>query len=192
MDVAYIACGWCGMAMQINDLLVECDASYLGANPLNSLVDACLAFYVAKDEGGEWQDVVQTATWKLEPGTLHLDMRMDKDHMVYFDITERDDDNRVLHEWHEAVPFDVFRTDVVAEGLRVLNAFGLYGYRASWMGQADFPLAQLLRLTGKLHMHCENDSLRTSLSEELQCLSSCINALGVKDGDSVEDQGLPY
>lgn len=188
IHVQHIAHGWCGIAMQINDKSIECEAGYLGPHPLNSLIDMCLNLYVAKSEGKQHTDDVPTATWEEEPDTLNIDMHMDEADMVTFDIAKRDDNGRVLQEWHETVPFEMLRENVVAEGFRVLNTFGLYGYRASWMGQTEFPLAQLLRLTGKLHLHRDDDSCRTALAEELQCMASYTDTPHDKD----DDLGMPY
>lgn len=67
------------------------------------------------------------------------------------------------------------------EGFHVLNAFGIYGYYASWMGQAEFPLQQLLRLTGKLKVDWDGDCCSTNLSKEIECLSSYIKIPEIKE-----------
>lgn len=38
-DLAY---GWCSVVMYINDKMIVFNASYLGPNPLASLIDACV------------------------------------------------------------------------------------------------------------------------------------------------------
>ena len=181
IHVREMAYGWTNIKLLINGQIIISDASYTGSEPLCSLIDACLSFYMTdyKDENEE--DEEEYLTWEKEPGSLDLDLRLDKKRQIHFDIKEYDDDKTVLQEWHEIVPFELFRDAVVAEGFRVLNAFGIYGYSASWMGQAVFPLGKLLRLTGKLELEWNEDFCWTDLSKEVECLSSHIEKLEIKE-----------
>lgn len=63
----------------------------------------------------------------------------------------------------------------------MLNAFGIFGYYAAWSAHEDFPLAALLRLTGKIKLNWEGDNCFTDLSKELACLSSYIEKLQIKE-----------
>lgn len=62
LHIQHISFGWCDIEMQINNKQLYYRASYIGANPLSTLIEACLDF--KKEKGRyfiEWQD---------EPGTL--------------------------------------------------------------------------------------------------------------------------
>ena len=158
----------------INDQVLRYGVGYTGVNPLVSLVDACFCLVFG---GGEDTAAFE---WELEPNILCFDLRLDASGLLHFDIVEYDDwdraNKRVLNEWHEAVPFDMFRRAVVAEGFRVLHAFGLAGFRASWMGEAEFPLAPLLRLTGGVALvsPTDSDSYVSSIGDEIACLSAYV------------------
>ena len=146
IHVQEIAWGWCGIELYINDKIIKWMASYIGVNPLASLIETSLSFYAIKYNNENEEDEKERIVWSDEPNSLQLDLRLDKSRMVHFDIEEYDDDNILLEEWHEVVPFEDMREAVVSEGFRVLNAFGLCGYHASWTGKANFPLSRLLRL----------------------------------------------
>lgn len=197
--IQYITYGWTGIKLWINDKVIVCNAGDIGSEPLWSLVKTCLSFYATKYQEDNESEEEECITWEKEPGTLRLEMRLDRDRMVHFDIKEYEDDydedneedNVVSQEWHEIVPFEQFRKAVVDEGFRVLNAFGLYGYYASWMGQTEFPLPQLLRLTGKLDLNWNGDYCSTDLSKEIECLSSYIKDPEIKE-DTLYDECIIY
>lgn len=196
IHIQQIAYGWTDIKLLINDKVIICNASYLGPEPLWSLVNTCLSFYTTKYEENDEYEEEEYITWEKEPGALRLEMRLDRDRMVHFDIKEYEDnykdDKVVLQEWHEIVPFEKFRDAVVDEGFRVLNAFGLYGYYASWMGKAEFPLPQLLRLTGKLNLDWNGDCCSTDLSKEIECLSSYIKKPEIKEETLYDECTIYY
>lgn len=160
--VQNLAVGWCRVIMLINDKEIYFNASYLGPNPLETLIDACADLM---EEGGDYY-----IKWEKEPGTLKIDLNLDEKGQLHFDISNTDDDEEV----HETVSFDDFVSSVISEGFRVLNAFGLYGYRRSWQDHTDFPLTNLLRITGKCKELWQGDSCRTDISKEIECLQEYI------------------
>lgn len=106
--VREIAYGCTDIKLLINDQVITCNAGYIGPEPLYTLIKACLTFYLAdyKDESEE--DEEEYITWEKASGSLDLDLRLDKKRQIHFDIKEFDDDKKVLQEWHEAVPFELF------------------------------------------------------------------------------------
>lgn len=177
VHVQHISYGWCGLELVISDKLIKCNAGYTGPNPLASLIEICLDFLTSPKEGYEDNSYIEKAktTWQEEPGDITLELELSKSNRVLVNIKKRDDDKNVLEEWHEIVSFEDFKDAIVSEGFRVLNAFGLFGYYAAWMNRVDFPLAALLRLTGKLELNWNGDYCSTDLSKEIECLSSYIN-----------------
>ncbi len=163
----------------------------MGHNPLASLISICLAF---NETNGNKEDFEMEKGFNLdeEPGSMRFRLRLNKNRMVHFDIEEYDDDKNLLEEWHEVVPFEDMRKAVVSEGFRVLNAFGLYGYYSAWMDHTEFPLSQLLRLTGKLKFERDNDFCSSNLSEEIKCLSSYIEEFKIKEEAHYDECVLYY
>ena len=188
--VREIAYGCTDIKLLINDQVITCNAGYIGPEPLYTLIKACLIFYMTDYKDENEVDEEEYITWEKEPGSLDLDLRLDKKGQIHFDIKEFDDDKKVLQEWHETVPFEQFREAIVTEGFRVLNAFGIYGYFASWMGQAVFPVGQLLRLTGNLELSWHDDYCRTDLSKEIQLLSNYLENIEIKDETHYDECSL--
>ncbi len=174
IHIRYISEGWCGIELHLNDQIVGCEASYLGPNPLDTLVDACQSFYMSLYDEGEEFGKLERFVWKKEPGSLRFEVQQNRNGMLSFEIKEYGEGKVVLKEWHGMVPFKDFLEAIVSEGFRVLNAFGLYGYRAAWMGHTDFPLSQLLLLTGKMNIRWNGNCCCTDLSKEVECLSSYV------------------
>ncbi|MBR0023016.1 MAG: hypothetical protein IJP59_00230 [Muribaculaceae bacterium] len=165
--VQSLSFGWCQVIMLINDKEIYFNASYLGPNPLETLIDACADLM---EEGGDYY-----ISWEKEPGTLKIDLYLDEKGQLHFDISNTDNDEEV----HETIPFDDFVSVIVSEGFRVLNAFGLYGFRQSWQNNTDFPLTNLLRITGKCKEKWQGESCCTDISKEIECLQKFISKLKI-------------
>ena len=194
IHVQHISYGWCGLELVIGDKLIKCNAGYSGPNPLASLIEICLDFLTSQKEGYENKGYIEETrtTWQEEPGDIILDLKLSKNNKVLMDIIKRDDDENVLEEWHEIVSFEDFKVAIVSEGFRVLNAFGLLGYYAAWANHADFPLAALLRLTGRLKLDWNGDYCSTDLSKEIECLSSYIENIQIKEETHFDECKIYY
>ena len=165
--VQNLAYGWCRVVMYINDKEIHYNASYLGTNPIASLIEACLDLFIEK---GKYY-----ITWQAEPGILDITLDLKENNQLIIDIIDKDDDgNTFSREWHEIIPFETFVSAIVSEGFRVLNAFGLYGYRCSWSDSTDFPLTALLRITNGVKCVLHGDSYNSDLSTEIKCLQEHI------------------
>ncbi len=180
--VQNLSYGWCRVLMLINDKDVYFNAEYLGPNPLASLITACLEL---KGDGCD-----STVTWLYHDIELKIDMERDDNNMLQLDIKEEErpyslKDKKfevtVLNVWHEVVPFECFESAIISEGFRVLNAFGLWGYRQSWMSNEEFPLAGLLCLTGKINNLWKNDSCTTSIVEEINLLQQYVSKIDMAE-----------
>ena len=163
--------GWCNVRMLINDKLIAFDAEYMGQNPLASLIDACAGLM---ENEGEFYCV----RWQYHDVIMRLNMDVDENSMLHLYIVkehvieyrEKNYKSEELEKWDETIPFSTFVEVVRAEGFRVLNAFGLWGYRRSWMNHEDFPLTNLLRITFEPDEVWNGDSCCTLFSKELECL----------------------
>lgn len=176
--------GWCRILMQINDKEISFNASYIGPNPLASLVETCLDIVIDAEEN--YYDT-HHITWETEPGLLKMQLQLDKTNKLHIDLNITDD-----RELHETIHFNDFVTSVVSEGFRVLNAFGLYGYRCSWSDQTDFPLSSLLRLTGKTKGKQFGDSYNSNFTDEIESLQDYIAKLGITEEKRMDECTIYY
>lgn len=181
--------GWCRVLMLINDKEVSCNAGYIGPNPLETLIDACKEFLIDNEDKDHY------ITWHQEPGLLDFELHLDEMNKLHLDIIDKDEDDETIYEeWHEVVDFHDFVSSVISEGFRVLNAFGLYGYRCSWAGHSDFPLANLLRITGKIKgvQYDGCDSYKSNFSREMECIQEYISNLKITEETAMEKCVIYY
>ncbi len=161
--VKNLSFGWCYVVMLINDKRVSYNAEYMGPNPLASFIEACAELM---EYPGNYY-----IKWRYHDMILKIDMNLDEDEMLHLDIFDQNEGGDTINEeWHETIPFEDFVTAIISEGFRVLNAFGLYGYQQSWQNHEDFPLTNLLRITGKCKEIWKGDSCCTDISKEIECL----------------------
>ncbi len=194
IHVRNISWGWCRLVLYINDKEIEFNAGYTGNHPLTSLINACWILVDALDRADEIIEG-EYISCQLEPGVMNIELTLDQDKNLHLDIKELEDEEKeVRREWHESIPFDHFVTAIISESFRVLNAFGLYGYRSSWMNQGggEFPLASLLRIIGKTRGVLINDSYNSSFSEEIQSLQENISRLGVTEETKMKECVVYY
>lgn len=153
--VKSLICGSCDVLMRINDKTIRFNASYLGPNPLADFIDACAE--LPKDDSPLY------SSWAEEPGSLEIEMNLHKDGTLSLDIIEHNEVS--AQECHETVSFDEFKASIIAEGYRVLNAFGLRGYKREWI-MGDFPITNLVAITEDADK--KNDG--TTIKHELDCI----------------------
>lgn len=191
--VQNLAYGWCRVLMLINDKDINFNAEYLGPNPLTSFITACLKL---KEDGGGYKD-----TWLYHDIELKINMELDDNNMLHLDIKEQKthygledekDEVIILEEWHEVVRFECFESAIISEGFRVLNAFGLWGYRQSWMYNEDFPLTGLLHLIGKINNLWKNDSCTTSFVEEINLLQQYVSKIDMAEETKMDVCAIYY
>lgn len=133
--VQRIEVGNCDVVMTINDKVIPYSASYLGCEPMASMIEICSEMMREVEMNGE-----DRIWWADEPGGLRFTFIPNKEGVLHIDIA----DEITKEEWHEDVLFDAFVTAIISESFRVLKAFGLYGYRNAWASDTEFPLSQLM------------------------------------------------
>ena len=165
--VQNLSIGWCRVVMLINDKEVKYNAEYMGRNPLALFIDVCAELMDCPRE-----DQIK---WWYHDMMLKIHLVLDESNMLHLDIFDQNESGDTIYgEWHETVPFEDFVSAIVSEGFRVLNAFGLYGYQCSWQNHEDFPLTNLLRITGKCEEIWKGDSCCTDISKEIEILQQFI------------------
>lgn len=191
--VQNLSFGNCRVTMLINDKEIHYDASYIGDNPLATLIDACADLLDTSGLAYIYGDGRHFIEWQAEPGTLSIDLTLDKEGMLHFDIVDDKDRNDIENpEWHEVIPFDAFLSAVMEEGFRVLNAFGLCGYRTSWCNDTDFPLTNLLRITGKCEELRKGDSFTTDIVKEIEVLQNHISKFKITEEKRMDECTVYY
>lgn len=168
LQVQYISYGWCDIEMRINDKQLFYLASYVGPNPLSSLIEACMSF---KNERKKC-----FIKWQAEPGIFQLEMFLHKDNQLRLDIYEKNGE-KVCKEWHEIIPYSDFLEAVVSEGFRVLNSFGIRGFRTAWQNDEEFPLGALLEISGKADDEFHIDACCSNLPDEIECMTNYMKIL---------------
>lgn len=128
--------GSCEVVMTLNGKEITYRPTYLGKEPLASLIDGCCALMI-----GRYNDI--NLCWESEPGALEIKMKRGTMDTLLLTIV----DQLTRARWRELVSFSDFVSAIVAEGFRVISAFGLYGYRVAWSDHTEFPLSNLLRLS---------------------------------------------
>lgn len=167
--VRTITFGWSTVVMYINDKRISFNASYLGESPIESMIKACLEL-VSRDE--------DSIKWHSEPGYMKIGfVRYDESLMINVLYSDEDETEKTeeIEEIEEIVSFDDFQNAIISEGFRVLNAFGLCGYYNSWMNGTEFPLTELLYITGKCKTIWKGDSRCTNLSSEIDIIKEFIS-----------------
>ena len=185
--VISLSYGWCKVVMIINNKEISFNASYIGDNPLASFIDACMCL---KEKWDEYHIV-----WEDEPGTLKIHIKLGEKDMLHFDITTSDmwdEDESVEKEWHEVVPFNAFEDAIISEGFRVLNAFGLYGYRLAWLNDEDFPITNLLHISSESEELGEDGSFTTDISKEINAIQRNISNMRITKKTKMDDCTVYY
>ena len=185
--VISLSYGWCKVVMIINNKEISFNASYIGDNPLASFIDACMCL---KEKWDEYHIV-----WEDEPGTLKIHLKLGEKDMLHFDITTSDmwdEDESVEKEWHEVVPFNAFEDAIISEGFRVLNAFGLYGYRLAWLNDEDFPIINLLHISSESEELGEDGSFTTDISKEINAIQKHISNMRITKKTKMDDCTVYY
>ncbi len=185
--VISLSYGWCKVVMIINNKEISFNASYIGDNPLASFIVACMCL---KEKWDEYHIV-----WEDEPGTLKIHLKLGEKDMLHFDITTSDmwdEDESVEKEWHEVVPFNAFEDAIISEGFRVLNAFGLYGYRLAWLNDEDFPITNLLHISSESEELGEDGSFTTDISKEINAIQKHISNMRITKETKMDDCTVYY
>ena len=73
--VQSLSYGWCRILMKIKDKEISFNASYIGPNPLASLVETCLDIVIDAEEN--YYDT-HHITWVAEPVLLKMQLQLDK------------------------------------------------------------------------------------------------------------------
>lgn len=156
-----IDAGWCNVELCIDGEKIVFDASYLGENPIETLLRACVEL---KEFAGYECDFM----WVSEPGELNFRLYY-RDDSLSIDITEQVEET-ILNTWHVETSFNDFVNMVIAEAFEVLRKYGLYGYRTSWAKGMTFPIDILAQLLLDNEFVSNENLYNTDFSKEINSI----------------------
>lgn len=172
IDVLELEFGWETIRMTFNDRVIEYSASYVGEEPVSSLIDAATALDECYD--GYIEDVCYIQ-WQNEPGYMEMTL-FRKPGKDYIEMTIESDDPEI-DGYGAYFDYNVFKDAVIKASLSVLKRYGIMGYSLGWDKQYNaFPIHQFLALLGiKAERPSDNDECKSNVFEELEQLMNALN-----------------
>ena len=162
--------GWQYISLHFGSTEIPFYASYMGLEPLTTLIDSVLELETDDDDYYEIR-------WSDEPGRLIITLeKFDsklKIHIVETDADPFDSaDGTIEKEWRFVMDYSAYREAIINYGLQQLKRYGLRGYNANWSDGWDrFPMNGLLILLGtKSRWIMDDDSYYSNIFEELKLL----------------------
>ncbi len=181
--VRELSYGSCEVVMTLNGIVIPYYATYVGKEPLASLIDGCYALMIDNHD-----DI--KLCWESEPGALEIKMKRGAKDTLLLTI----EDQLTRARWRELVFFDDFVSAVVSEGFRVISAFGLYGYREAWSDHTEFPLSNLLRISQMYDEKTldEIDSYGTDIIDEMNYLQGKVTREEITEETKMDECVVDY
>lgn len=172
IDVLVLEVGWETIRMTFDDRVIEYHASYVGEEPISTLIDAADALGGCYNGYLEYKCFVQ---WQKEPGCIEITFyrKEDKD---YIEMTIESDDPEI-DGYSAYFDYNVFKDAVIKASLTVLQKYGIIGYSLGWnKTYHTFPIHQLLALLGiKSSISTESDERYSNVFEELDILKAALS-----------------
>lgn len=171
IDVLDLEVGWETIRMTFDDRVIEYCASYVGEEPISTLVDAADALDGCYNGYREEKCFVQ---WQKEPGFIEITFYRKEDR-DYIEMSIESDDPEI-DGYSAYFDYNVFKDAVIKASLTVLKKYGIVGYSLGWnKSYHTFPVHQLLALLGiKSSISTESDERYSSVFEELEILKNTL------------------
>ena len=171
IDVLDLEVGWETIRMTFDDRVIEYCASYVGEEPISTLVDAADALDGCYNGYREEKCFVQ---WQKEPGFIEITFYRKEDR-EYIEMSIESDDPEI-DGYSAYFDYSVFKDAVIKASLTVLKKYGIVGYSLGWnKSYHTFPVHQLLALLGiKSSISTESDERYSSVFEELEILKNTL------------------
>lgn len=171
IDVLDLEVGWETIRMTFDDRVIEYCASYVGEEPISTLVDAADALDGCYNGYREEKCFVQ---WQKEPGFIEITFYRKEDR-DYIEMSIESDDPEI-DGYSAYFDYSVFKDAVIKASLTVLKKYGIVGYSLGWnKSYHTFPVHQLLALLGiKSSISTVSDERYSSVFEELEILKNTL------------------
>lgn len=172
IEVLELEFGWETIRMTFDDRVIEYRASYVGEEPISSLIDAATALDECYD--GYIEDVCYVQ-WQKEPGCMEMTL-FRKPGKDYIDMKIESDDPEI-DGYGVYFDYNAFKDAVIKASISVLKRYGIMGYSLAWNKTYNaFPIHQFLALLGiKAERQSCNDECKSNVFEELEILMNVLN-----------------
>ena len=176
--VKEICFGNATIEMVLGDHTIEFMPSYIGREPLTTLIDSLNEF-----ELEEWDDF--TITWADEPGCWKIELKYDRQNShLDMEIYHYDDDidfnakrKGVIDMGHSvSMPYMKYHDEVIRTVLYSLKKYGLRGLNGNWCDGTDsFAINGLMRLLGtESNFPNDSDECYSDIFAELDILRNAL------------------
>lgn len=172
IHVKEINCGNEYIELTFNDHVIAFAASYLGNEPLWTMIHALYELIHEEDGFEEEKGYTSSHEWLDEPGLLSMKYRKTGETLCIHLKKQADiyPESEVLEEHEYVMPLKLYKDEVLRESARILREYGICGYYESWADHTEFPLALFLSLLGKESVEYEDWSYKSSLPDELKTI----------------------
>lgn len=161
------------------DMVIPFYASYLGPEPMSSLIDSLIALEVELIINA---DQSYNVSWADEPGYLRLDMWKKKESdILHLEVEYNNEGDGIYHKeekWEFELSYQCYRKAIINESVRLLKQYGLAGYNRNWDdGNDTFPLNSLLILLGNTSKYDqEKECSYSDIFSELRLLEEALHS----------------
>lgn len=178
INVKSICFGSEDLELIFGDTVIPFYASYIGPEPISTLIDSLIALEVELIENA---DQCYYVAWVDEPGYLKLDMWKKKESdKLHLEVKYNNEGDGIYHkeeEWEYELSYQSYREAVLQESIRLLKQYGLDGFNQNWCdGNDTFPLNSLLTLLGNTSkFNQEKECSYSDIFSELRLLEGALN-----------------
>lgn len=179
IEINDLSFGWESISLLFNGIKIPFEASYIGSEPLSTLIEAVDALdeeYISGSSESSYSIV-----WKDEPGIIELNFKHNlKTTKLHIEIKRSDDDdfNDVSTRiWNVEMEYDLFRNAVIAVTIAVLGKYGIQGFNQNWHdGDDTLPLGSLLNVLGAKAEFDQNlKAYKSDFNKEISLLSKLLS-----------------
>ena len=165
------------------DHVLEIMPSYMGPEPLSTLIDSLNEFELGYKEDDD------STTWSDEPGCWKLKFVLDRNTFVLNILISHYDDGLFREckgekEWEFSVsmPYQKYRTEVIRIALFTLKRYGLRGINGNWCDGTDsFAINGLIRILGsQVRFEDDKDEYYSDIFSELDILKKALESIDLE------------
>lgn len=174
-----LSSGWESVALIFNGIKIPFEASYIGCEPLSTLIEAVDALdeeYISGSSESHYSII-----WNDEPGLIELSYNHSLNTgQLTIRIRESEDDDfndSATRQWNIEMNYEMFRDAVINVTVEVLSKYGIQGFNQNWQDGADtLPLGSLLNILGaKTEFDQELKAYKSDFIKEISLLSKLLS-----------------
>lgn len=177
IEITEFSFGWMKLVFKINGIEIPFTASYVGAEPLGSLIEAV---NVLEECYEGCQESWCFLSWVREPGRSDIELVRnvctDKLKININLDADLDEENESPRKWEiEDFDYSVFKRGVLKCVFSALQKYGLLGYSMTWHASDGykFPFDALLKVLGvEANFDEETESFRSDIINDLRTIAN--------------------